>query len=261
MKKNIDLNCDLGEGFGPWKVGTVNEEDLFPLISSANVATGFHAGDPNLMRRTVELAKAHGVGVGAHPGFRDLVGFGRRHIAANPTELVNDILYQVGALREFTRLMGVPLQHVKPHGALYMHLARDEAMSRALVGTLQVIDPQAPLYCMAASTTYSVAQEMGHPVVCEFYADRDYDKSGSIVFARNVGRLDAKRVAEKVVQACVHGTVRTVEGVDIPIEFDSVCIHSDTPGALELIKATREALAAENIDVVGLGVRSPSTTN
>lgn len=255
MKKHIDLNCDLGEGFGPWKVGAINEEELFPLISSANVATGFHAGDPNLMRRTVELAKAHGVGVGAHPGFRDLVGFGRRHIAASANELVNDILYQVGALREFTRLMNVPMQHVKPHGALYMHLARDEAMSRALIGVLQVLDADTPLFCMASSMTYSVAREMGHPVVCEFYADRDYDKSGSIVFARSVARLDPARVAEKVVQACVLGTVRTVDGCDIPVEFDSVCIHSDTPGALDLIKATREALAAENIAIAGIGAR------
>lgn len=253
MKKHIDLNCDLGEGFGPWKVGAINEEELFPLITSANVATGFHAGDPNLMRRTVELAKAHGVGVGAHPGFRDLVGFGRRHIAASANELVNDILYQVGALREFTRLMDVPLQHVKPHGALYMHLARDEAMSRALIGALQVVDAEAPLFCMALSTTHSVAREMGHPVVCEFYADRDYDRSGSIVFARSVARLDPARVAEKVVQACVLGTVRTVDGVDIPVEFESVCIHSDTPGALDLIKATREALAANGIAIAGIG--------
>lgn len=255
MKKSIDLNCDLGEGFGPWKVGAINEEELFPLISSANVATGFHAGDPNLMRRTVELAKAHGVGVGAHPGFRDLVGFGRRHIAASNDELVNDVLYQVGALREFTRLMNVPLQHVKPHGALYMHLARDESMSRALIGALQVVAAEVPLYCMASSLTYSVAREMGHPVVREFYADRDYDKSGSIVFARSVERLDPARVAEKVVQACVLGTVRTVDGFDIPIEFDSVCIHSDTPGALELIKETREALAAGDIAIEGIGAR------
>ncbi len=256
VKKRIDLNCDLGEGFGPWKVAAINEEELFPLISSANVATGFHAGDPNLMRRTVELAKAHGVGVGAHPGFRDLVGFGRRHIAAGTNELVNDILYQVGALREFTRLMDVPLQHVKPHGALYMHLARDAAMSRALVAALQVVDPEAPLFCMAGSMTHTVAGEMGHPVVCEFYADRDYDKSGSIVFARNVSHLDPARVAEKVVQACVLGTVRTVEGIDISIEFDSVCIHSDTPGALDLIKATREALAARDITINGIGARA-----
>lgn len=253
MKTCIDLNCDLGEGFGPWKVGDFDEEALFPLISSANVATGFHAGDPNLMRRTVELAKKHSVGVGAHPGFRDLVGFGRRHIAAGPHELLNDILYQVGALREFTRLAGVPLQHVKPHGALYMHLARDEEMSRALVAALQVVAPGTPLFCMERSTTFKVARERGHPVVCEFYADREYDQSGSIVFTRNVGRLDPGRIAEKVVRACVDGTVRTVEGIDIPIEFDSVCIHSDTPGALALIEKTRAALAAENIGICGLG--------
>jgi UPF0271 protein len=206
VKTCIDLNSDLGEGFGPWKIGDGVDEQLMPLISSANVATGFHAGDPNIMRRTVESAKSHGVGVGAHPGFRDTVGFGRRHINASATELVNEMLYQVGALREFTRLCGVALQHVKPHGALYMHLARDEVLSRALIDALQVIEPTLPLYCMAQSVVCHLAREMGQPVVREFYADRDYDLSGSIVFARQVGRLDPATVAEKVVRACTHGT-------------------------------------------------------
>ncbi len=233
MKKCIDLNSDLGEGFGPWTIGDGVDEQLMPLISSANVATGFHAGDPSIMRRTVDSAKTHGVGVGAHPGFRDIVGFGRRHINASAAELVNDMVYQIGALREFTRLSGVALQHVKPHGALYMHVARDEALSRAFIEALQIIEPTLPLYCMAQSGLFRLACEMGQPVVREFYADRDYDQSGSIVFTRRVGRLDPKAVADKVVRACTLGTVRTVEGAEVAIEFDSVCIHSDTPGALE----------------------------
>ena len=252
MKTCIDLNSDLGEGFGPWKIGDDVDEKLIPLISSANVATGFHAGDPNIMRRTVESAKAHGVGVGAHPGFRDVVGFGRRHMNASASELVNDMLYQIGALREFTRLSGIALQHVKPHGALYMHVARDEGMSRALIEALQIIDPRLPLYCMAQSGVCRLAREMGHPVVREFYADRDYDQSGSIVFTRQVGRLDPAAVAEKVVRACASGKVRTVEGGEVAVEFDSVCIHSDTPGALDLVQATRHALAAAGVRVVSL---------
>ena len=252
MKTCIDLNSDLGEGFGPWKIGDGVDEQLMPLISSANVATGFHAGDPNIMRRTVESAKTHGVGVGAHPGFRDAVGFGRRHINASTAELVNDMLYQIGALREFTRLSGIALQHVKPHGALYMHVARDEGLSRALIEALQIIDPALPLYCMAQSGVCRLARQMGHPVVREFYADRDYDQSGSIVFTRQVGRLDPVVVAEKVVRACALGKVRTVEGGEVAVEFDSVCIHSDTPGALELVQATRHALAAAGVRVVSL---------
>jgi UPF0271 protein len=250
MKRTtIDLNSDMGEGFGPYLAGDGVDERIMPSLSSANVATGFHAGDPNIMSRTVALAKAHGVGVGAHPGFRDLQGFGRRAIQAAPQELVNDVLYQVGALREFTRLHGVPLQHVKLHGSLYMVAARDEALSRALLAAVRQTDPTLLVYCMERSETYRVARELGQPVVRELYGDRDYDRSGQIVFARSVGRLDPAKVAAKVVLACVEGTVRTVDGADLELGFDSVCIHSDTPGAAELIEATRAALDREGIRV------------
>jgi 5-oxoprolinase (ATP-hydrolysing) subunit A len=252
VKQSIDLNSDIGEGFGPWTIGDGVDEQLMPLISSANVATGFHAGDPNIMRKMVLLARQNGVGVGAHPGFRDLVGFGRRHINAPADELVNDMLYQLGALREFAHLAGVQLQHIKPHGALYMHAARDENLSRALVNALQIVEPTLYLFCMAASVTYRVACELGQPVVREFYADRDYDRSGSIVFTRRVSALDPAAVAAKVLRACTEGLVRTVEGDDIDIDFDSVCIHSDTPGALALVQATRQALADNGIRVVGI---------
>jgi 5-oxoprolinase (ATP-hydrolysing) subunit A len=252
MKKQcVDLNSDMGEGFGPWRIGDGVDEAIMPLISSANIATGFHAGDPNIMARTVQLARESGVGIGAHPGFRDLVGFGRRNITETPQALVNDILYQLGALREFTRLHGLRLQHVKPHGALYMHAARDEAFSRLFVETLQQADPNLLLFCMESSATYRIAREIGQPVVREFYADRDYDRSGSIVFIRRVGRLDPEQVAEKVLRACSEGKVRTVEGDDIDIDFDSVCIHSDTPGALDLVQKTREQLVREGIRITG----------
>ncbi len=251
-KTLIDLNSDMGEGFGPWTIGDGVDEQLMPLISSANIATGFHAGDPNIMRRMVALAREHGVAIGAHPGFRDLVGFGRRHIHAPADELVNDMVYQLGALREFARLEGLRLQHIKPHGALYMHAARDEALSRALVTALQRIEPTLRLFCMEASLTFQVARDMGQPVVREFYADRDYDLSGAIVFTRRVGALDPDAVAAKVLRACTEGLVRTVEGKDVAIGFDSVCIHSDTPGALALVQATRRALADHGIQVAGL---------
>jgi len=252
VKYLIDLNSDMGEGFGPWTIGDGVDEQLMPLISSANIATGFHAGDPNIMRKMVLLARQHGVGIGAHPGFRDLVGFGRRHVNAPADELVNDMVYQLGALREFARHAGVSLQHIKPHGALYMHAARDESLSRALLTALQLIEPTLYLYCMASSVTYRIAREMGQPVVREFYADRDYDMSGSIVFTRRVGALDPDATAAKVLRACTEGLVRTVEGPDLAIDFDSVCIHSDTPGALALVQTTRRVLADNNIRVVGL---------
>lgn len=245
----VDFNSDMGEGFGPWTIGDGVDFDLMAYISSANIATGFHAGDPGTMRRTVERAKQLGVGIGAHPGFRDLVGFGRRHINAPAQELVDDILYQLGALREIARAQGLVLQHIKPHGALYMHLARDEEAARLLVQNLQIIEPTLLLYCMPNSVIWRVAKELGQPVVREFYADREYDLSGSIVFTRNVRALDPATVAARVLRACQTGRVRTVEGEDLLIEFDSICLHSDTPGALELVEATREALDQAGIVV------------
>jgi len=250
--QTVDFNSDMGESFGPWTIGDGVDTELMGFISSANIATGFHAGDPGTMRRTVETAKRLGVAIGAHPGFRDLVGFGRRHINAPAQELVDDMLYQLGALREIARAQGVPLQHIKPHGALYMHLARDEQAARLLVENLQRLEPQLLLYCMPNSVIWRVARELGQPVVREFYADRDYDLSGSIVFTRQVRVLDPAEVAAKVLRACQSGLVRTVEGEDLPIEFDSICLHSDTPGALALVQATRHAL-----DQAGIEVRVP----
>ena len=249
MKNVMDLNSDMGEGFGPWRIGDGVDEAIMAQISSANIATGFHAGDPNIMQKMVSLAGQHGVGIGAHPGFRDLVGFGRRDMKASSAELLNDIIYQTGALREFARWQGLRLQHVKLHGALYMRAAVDEEFSIALVKALQTIDPNLYLYCMEASVTYKVAKELGQPVVREFYGDRNYDKTGSIVFTRQVGQLDPGTVAVRALRACMDGVVRTIDGEDIPISFDSICIHSDTPGALALIEATRTALNNNGIQI------------
>ena len=255
--QTVDFNSDMGESFGPWTIGDGVDHELMAFISSANVATGFHAGDPGTMRRTIERAKQLGVAIGAHPGFRDLVGFGRRHINAPAQELVDDMLYQLGALRELARVQGVTLQHIKPHGALYMHLARDEEAARLLVENLQRLEPELLLYCMPGSVIWRIAKELGHPVVREFYADREYDLSGSIVFTRNVRALDPATVAARVLRACQTGLVRTVEGEDLFIEFDSICLHSDTPGALDLVEATRRALDQAGITVAsGLPVAS-----
>lgn len=252
MKKQIDLNADMGEGFGPWTIGDNTDEAIMACISSANVATGFHAGDPSLMARTLRWAKARGVGVGAHPGFRDLVGFGRRMMNCTAEELVNDMLYQLGALRELARHEGMSLQHIKPHGALYMRAANDAELSEALVSALHKTDPSLYLFCMHGSQTWHAAKRMGLRPVGEFFGDRDYDDSGAIVFTRRVGALNPDTVANKVLLACTQGQVQTVSGNFITIQFDSVCIHSDTPGALALIQRTREVLSAHKIEICPL---------
>ncbi|SDU48189.1 5-oxoprolinase subunit PxpA [Stappia sp. ES.058] len=249
MKTMVDLNCDMGEGFGQWVLGEAPDEKLMALISSANVAAGFHAGDPNTMDRVVKLAQQFGVGLGAHPGYRDLQGFGRRYIRTSAEELVNDVVYQVGAIREFGRRYGIALQHVKLHGALFMEAAVNEELSQLLVDTLQKTGSDAIIFCMGVSKTYEVALRLGHPVVREFYADRDYDDSGSIVFKRQVARPDPEQIAEKCVRACTEGLVRTVDGNDIEIEFESICFHSDTPGALEMGNAIRTALTEKGITI------------
>ncbi len=245
----VDINCDMGEGFGRWHLGDADDAELMKFISSANIATGFHAGDPTMMDATVHLAVQHGISIGAHPGYRDLQGFGRRKINGSSDEIVNDIVYQVGALREFCRRHGANLSHVKPHGALYMELAANVAMSRSFVEAMRIIAPGTPILCMGISETYRAAVAAGQPAVREFYADRDYDASGSIVFTRHSGRLSPQAVAEKVLKACTEGRVRTVEGSEIDIEFESICFHSDTPGCLEIASAMHAELIAHGIRI------------
>ena len=249
MKEIVDLNCDMGEGFGMWTLSEAPDEEIMALISSANIAAGFHAGDPNSMDRVIKLAQTYGVGLGAHPSYNDLQGFGRRFIASNSDELVNDIVYQIGAVREFGRRHGIQLQHVKPHGALYMEAAVNEELSEMMVDTLGKTCGTAIIFCMGMSKTYEVAKRVGHPVVREFYADREYDESGSIVFARRVARPEPEEVAARCVRACKEGVVRTIDGKDIPIEFESICFHSDTPGALAMGRAIRAGLTDADITI------------
>lgn len=249
MRKIVDLNCDMGEGFGHWSYGDAPDEDLMAVITSANIATGFHAGDPNSMNRMVALAKAHGVALGAHPAYKDLQGFGRRKIDATDDELVNDILYQVGALREFGRRYDMPLQHIKPHGALYMEAASNEGLSRHLVETLQATSPELILFCMGPALTYEVAKRHSHPVVREFFADRDYGDDGMIIFTRTGAAADPEAIAKKCLRACEEGKVKTASGKDMDIAFESICVHSDTPGSLEILKAIRKILTENGIRI------------
>ncbi|MBD3895949.1 5-oxoprolinase subunit PxpA [Halomonas sp. ML-15] len=249
MTTKIDLNADMGEGFGAWSIGDGVDADIMPLISSANIAAGFHAGDPTTMQETLRLASRHGVGVGVHPGFGDLVGFGRRPILAPAEELVCDALYQLGALRELARLEGLQMHHFKLHGALFMHAAKDADFAQQLSEALAKVAPELPVYCLAGSALDQAAERVGLPRVHEFYADRDYNDEGSIVFVRKVQRLDPQQVAQKVLRACQQGTVESVSGKSVAVSFQSICVHSDTPGALALVKAVRSALDDAGIEV------------
>jgi UPF0271 protein len=249
---HIDISCDMGESFGPWKMGF--DEEMMQYISSANVAGGFHAGDPTTMRKTVALAKTNGVAVGVHPGYRDLVGFGRREMDVPPDEIHDEIIYQLGALREFARYYDMEVQHVKPHGALYMVAARDEELSRAIIEAIQRVDRGLLLFCMRASVTYEVARKMDQPVVAEFYADREYNDDGQIVFTRSVAEeLDPEEVGDRVVRAVTEKKVKTESGKDIDVASDSVCVHGDTPGAVRLAEAIARKLKENDIEIRPLG--------
>jgi 5-oxoprolinase (ATP-hydrolysing) subunit A len=261
MITNVDVNCDMGEGFGAWTFGDDVDASMFSLVSSANIAAGFHAGDPSSIARAVDRAIENDVGIGVHPGFGDLVGFGRRHITATADELVNDCVYQIGAVREFVSRRGRSLQHVKLHGALYMHAAADHEFATALVAALQAVTPDLPVLCMAGTALEQVAQDQGQPVVREFYADRHYGDDGRIVFTRDVGVLSPEDVAEKVQLACREGVVQTVTGNLVPVTFESICVHSDTRGAYDLMVHTRRALDSDGVEVVSFAAPRPGDSS
>jgi 5-oxoprolinase (ATP-hydrolysing) subunit A len=255
----IDFNCDMGESFGPYSFGA--DEELMRYVSSANVAGGFHAGDPHVMRKTVALAKEHGVAVGVHNGYRDLMGFGRVEMSVTPEEVHDELIYQLGALREFARYYDMEVQHVKPHASLYMSAARDEEVSRAIIEAIQKVDPDLGIYCMHSSVTYEVAKKMDQPVVTEFFADRDYNDEGQIVFTRKVTEeLNPEEVGDRVVRGLTEGKVTTVNGSDIDIPSDSVCVHSDTPGAVKLAQAIVRKLEENDIEVRPVGRAKQKTS-
>lgn len=245
----IDLNCDMGEGFGRYDIG--QDAEAMPLISSANVACGFHASDPGTMHRTVRLAKEHGVAVGAHPSFPDRVGFGRREMSASPAEIRDDVMYQVGALLAFCKAEGVPLRHVKPHGALYNLAAREIEVATAIAAAVRSVDPSLFLVCLCGSILVDAAKEAGLPYAEEAFADRGYRKDGKLVPRRERGAVltEPAEVAERVVRMVRDGEVTTVDGAVISIDPKTVCVHGDTPGAVELLRAIRRRLEREKIGV------------
>ncbi|MEH7524045.1 5-oxoprolinase subunit PxpA [Bacillus sp. JJ1503] len=245
----VDLNCDMGESFGLYELG--NDEEMMQYITSANIACGFHAGDPHVMRKTIELAKKYDVGIGAHPGFPDLLGFGRRYMTCTPSEIKDYVMYQVGALREFCAAAKVNIQHCKPHGALFMKAAEDKALARAILETLHDIDPEMIIFALNQSELFEEAIKMGVPVAKEAYSDREHTESGSIVLTRKGSAItDYEAMAQRVVRMVKEERVITHDGKDTPIKAETICIHGDTPGAPILAKKIVEALKASGVEIV-----------
>lgn len=246
----VALNCDMGEGFGRWDLG--NDEELLDLITAANIACGLHAGDPPRMASLVRLAAAKGVGVGAHPSYPDLQGFGRRYMDMTPAEVRDFVTYQVGALQAFARSAGTRVEHVKAHGALYNRAADDEATARAIVEGALNADPDLVIVVLAGSRFEQVARGMGARVACEAFADRGYDARGRLVSRRDPGAIlhDPETVAQRVWTMISEGRVRAVTGEWIPLKADTICVHGDSPGAVDLLKALRASLLARGVDLV-----------
>ena len=246
----VDLNSDLGESFGRYKLGL--DEEVMKYISSANVATGWHAGDPIVMRKTVRLAKENGVEVGAHPGYPDLLGFGRRYMKLSSEEARNYVLYQIGALHAFTKAEGLELQHVKPHGALYNALVKDEELARAVIEGIADFDKNLIFVTLSSSRAAEIAEEMGIKVAHEVFTDRAYNPDGTLVSRSKPGAVihDKKEIAERVISMVKDGGVRAINGEWVELKVDTICVHGDNPKAVEIAAHVRRALEEEGVKVV-----------
>jgi UPF0271 protein len=242
----IDLNCDMGESYGRWTLG--NDAQVMPHLTSANLACGFHAGDPHIMRQSVALALQHGVAIGAHPGLPDLMGFGRRVLKVSPQELKDYIHYQAGALSAFTTAAGTKLQHVKPHGIQYTMYERDLDLGRACAEAVMELDPRLILMTMADTKFDAVARKTGVRVAGEGFADRPYTRDKELVWPRVV-ITEPERAAEQAVLMAKEGKVRTVDGDVVDVNGQPICVHGDTPGAEQIVAAVRALLEREGIIV------------
>jgi len=247
----IDLNSDVGESYGRWQLG--DDEAVLGLVSSANVACGFHAGDPRTLRVTCEVAASNGVVVGAQVGYRDLAGFGRRFIDIDPVELTDDVLYQLGALEAIARATGTSVRYVKPHGALYNAAVHHERQAQAVVDAVRAFDETLPLLGLPGSRLLALAEKAGLRTVREAFADRGYTPEGTLVPRSEEGALlsDPEEVGSRVVRMVTEGEVVAVDGSVVAVEAESVCLHGDSPGAVAMAEAVRSALEA-----VGVSVRS-----
>jgi len=248
-QRRIDLNADLGEGFGVWRLG--DDDALLDVVSSANVACGFHAGDPSIMRRTCELAVARGVAIGAQVSYRDLVGFGRRFLDIAAAELADDVVYQLAALDGIARSVGGRVTYVKPHGALYNATVGHEEQARAVVDAVVRYDPSLALLGLPGSALLERAGRAGVREVREGFADRGYTAQGTLVPRDRPGALieDPAVVAERAVRMAAEGVVVAVDGSRVAVDVASVCVHGDTTGAVRLARSVRAALTAAGLDV------------
>ena len=251
MANKIDFNCDMGESFGMYKMGL--DEEVIKHITSANIACGFHAGDPNWMRTTVKLAEEHGVAIGAHPGFPDLSGFGRRTMDASALEVKNDVIYQMGALQAFTGAKR--LQHVKPHGAMYNMAVDDQDLATAICEALLEVDSDIVLLALAGSQWISVAEDLGLRVGREIFADRALNTDGTLVSRSKEGSVihDIQEVVDRSLRMVTENKAVAISGEVIDVEADSLCLHGDTPGAVDMAQALKQALVAEDVEVTPLG--------
>jgi UPF0271 protein len=245
----IDLNCDLGEGFGAWRMG--EDEALLGIVTSASVACGFHAGDPGTMRRACATAAARGVSLGAHVGYRDLAGFGRRPMRVPAAELADEITYQIAALEGFARLAGTRVRYVKPHGALYNTVAVDAEQAEALAHAVRRYDPDLPVVGLAGSAGLRIAAERGLPVVAEAFADRAYAPDGTLAPRSRPGAVlhEAADIVERCLAMVREGTVAAVDGTPVALRADTVCVHGDTPGAVLIAGELRAGLLAAGIEL------------
>lgn len=249
----IDLNCDLGESFGNYKLGL--DEEVLKYITSANIACGFHASDPLVMAKTVELAKKAGVAAGAHPGFPDLVGFGRRNMNVSPAELKAMVQYQTGALSAFCKACGVPLQHVKPHGAMYNMAGKDEKLAIAIAEGIAEVDSNLILLGLSGSEMLKAAARTGLKAKKEVFADRAYEEDGSLVARTKEGSMitDENLAIERVLGMIKFGKVKAITGKEICVEPDSICVHGDGPKALAFVQKISSCLKEEGIEIISMG--------
>lgn len=246
---SVDLNCDLGESYGLYKIG--NDKEVLKHITSANIACGYHAGDHNVMMETVKMAKAYGVKIGAHPGFPDLHGFGRREMKMSAEEVYNLTIYQIGALAAIAKICGTKVEHVKPHGALYNMAAKDKAIADAVSRAVVDAGPTLVLFGLAGSRLVKAGEEKGLKVAHEVFADRTYQPDGSLTPRSETNAIihDPDLSIKRVIRMVREGRIEAVDGTDIKIKADTICIHGDEPHALDFAVSLNEVLKAEGIEV------------
>lgn len=249
MPVTVDLNSDLGESFGNWVMS--DDPAMLDIVTSANVACGFHAGDPLNMRRTIEAARERGVAVGAHIGYPDLVGFGRRDLDISDAELIADVVYQIAAIQGVSRAVGVKVSYVKPHGALYNRIVHDEGHAKAVIAGIREVDDSLPVLGLPGSEFLRAAERAGLEPVSEAFADRAYTKDGSLVSRKQPGSVlhDPAVVTRRIVQLVTEGTIESIDGSSIRLNTDSVCVHGDTPAAVDVARAVRDGLTEAGVSL------------